>query len=236
MSAEQLKQAIKRNYLKMNADVKKVSCPSEETVVNYLGRQLPPDITSLVEGHLAACSDCAERVILLRRVEADSSTVDVPEHLLSRVKNVVAEKLSSKLLDITLQFKEDVCDVIRATGDVLQIAGVTPIPVAIRGKSGAERVDITKISKVLGPTLVEVNVEKKGAASFSFTVVVADPLTKNPVNNVRVSLFKEKRELESLLTQNGTAVFKKLLFSRYKMHVLKDHALIGEVVVDLRKA
>jgi hypothetical protein len=236
MNSDAFKKALQKNYAKIDLGRKGSDCPPEETLCGYLEHGLPSDIQTLVEGHLAQCSSCAEQIILIKRVEEDRKMIQTPRHLINRAKNLVKGELSYSPLEIILRFKEDLCEIIRTTGDILQTAGLTPIPVAVRGDIGDERVSITKISKVFDFASVEVDIEKTNASTFLIKVATSDVPSKKPLNDLRVSLFKEKRELESLLTRKGIISFKDLTFSRYAIKIFKAQAIIGEILIDLRKA
>ena len=236
MNSDIFKKALQKNYAKIDLNRKGADCPSEETLGGYLEHGLPSDIQTLVEGHLAQCSSCAEQIILIKRVEEDRKMIQTPRHLINRAKNLVEGGLSYSPLEIILRFKEDLCEIIRTTGDILQTAGLTPIPAVVRGAVGDERVSITKISKVFDVASIEVNIEKINVSSFLIKVVASDVPSKKPLNDLRVSLFKEKRELESLLTQKGIVSFKDLTFNRYAIKIFKAQAVVGEILIDLRKA
>jgi len=49
-------------------------------------------------------------------------------------------------------------------------------------------------------------------------------------------LFKDKREIESLVARDGSVLFKTVKFSRYKIKVQKQNSTLGEITLDLRKA
>ncbi|MEI7752731.1 MAG: zf-HC2 domain-containing protein, partial [Candidatus Omnitrophota bacterium] len=233
MNPDVFKKALQKNYAKNDLGRKGTACPSEETLGGYLEHGLPADIQTLVESHLAQCSSCAEQIILIKRVEEGKKMIQTPRHLINRAKNLVEGEPSFNPLEIILRFKEELCEIIRTTGDILQTAGLTPIPAAVRGAVGDERVSITKISKVFDVASIEVNIEKINVSSFLIKVVASDVTSKKPLNDLRVSLFKEKRELESLLTQKGIVSFKDLTFNRYAIKIFKTQAVVGEILIDL---
>lgn len=237
MEEDSLKQIIQRNYSKLGMDAKKTQCSSEEILAGYLERKLTPDTVSSLESHLALCSVCSERIVLLNRVLTNPQTISPPGYLVERAKGLISGvSPASNILEIILAFGREVCEVIRTTGEILQTAGLTPVSVSVRSGLGTEKSAVTKISKNFESTHIEVHIEKLSDASFRIKVISTDPASKKPLNDLRVSLFKDKRELESLLSQEGVATFSGLTFSHYKIKVLKAHSLIGEVHIDLRKA
>lgn len=237
MEENSLKQIIQRNYSELGLGAQKTECPSEEILAEYLERELTPDTASSLESHLASCSACTEQVILLNRVLNNPETISPPAHLIEEAKGLVSgTSLATNFLEIILVFGQEVCQVIRTTGEVLQTAGLTAIPVSVRGESVTERAVVTKISKNFDSAFVEVHIEKLSVSSFRIKVVTLDPTSRKPLNDLRISLFRDRREMESLLTHEGAATFTGLAFSRYKLEVIKANSLIGEILLDLRKA
>jgi hypothetical protein len=237
MEEKILKRIIQKNYSKLSLGTRKAECPSEETLASYLEKKLTPDTVKSLEGHLALCSVCSEQIVLLNRVLMSPQTISPPSFLVERAKNLVSgTSLATDILEIILAFGRDVCEVVRTTGKILETAGLTPIPVSVRSGPGTERSATTKISKNFESAYVEVNIEKLSDASFRIKVISMDSASKKPLNDVRVSLFRDKRELESLLSQEGVTTFSGLTFNRYKIAVLKANSPIGEILLDLRKA
>jgi len=109
------------------------NCIPEEVLEEYLDHRSPPDTVEKLESHLAGCSVCLDRMMILRAMKKDEPQ-HVPQKLLDRARDLVPE-CRPNYLELILGFAKDTIHIIRNTGIIL-----SPVPILepVRGGEEAE--------------------------------------------------------------------------------------------------
>ena len=67
-------------------------CPGAEILAAYIEHTLDAEQTSAVEGHLAECEDCLEGVLVARAAMNEAEHLQLPEHELKELFELVPEE------------------------------------------------------------------------------------------------------------------------------------------------
>jgi hypothetical protein len=83
---------------------------------------------------------------------------------------------------------------------------------------------------------VYVHVENMGKSLCQFTVQARDPLRDIPLENARVDLVSNWRELASNPLEAGTTHFEDVVPGQYELIVRKHDSIIGKMTIQIAGA
>lgn len=202
-------------------------CPNEENLANYLGASLTGEAKALIEAHLGRCSFCMDEITAAFRAEQISITLNVPAHLVDRVKDLVAGTgTEPNVLEVVVRWLKDSIELVRTTGQ--WIAPLTPVPAGVRGRAQSSDTGVLQVEKQLGEFRLGVEIERVESDTCQVAVQLVGKEGKL-ANNLRVSLFSGGREQASYLTKKGEAVFERIPRGVYDLKISDSGIPIGVV-------
>lgn len=208
------------------------SHPDEETLVCFLENRLSPEQSHSIKEHLISCDGCAQVFALQLKLEPTEVKV-VPQELVARVKNLVTSCKNTPVLEIFLQVKERLLEILNTTGDVLVGQELVPAPV-LRSRQIKEFRDEVTILKNFEDIRVEIKIENKPGKTFNLIVLVKEKKTLKVIKDLRVTLIKDDIELESYLTDSGKVIFEHVLLGRYTVEISSVEKRLASILLDIK--
>ncbi len=228
-----LKEAFKRKVWKSVKNTNK--CLSDETMTCLIENRISKNDEVIVNDHIVHCHSCAEKLssyLVIARDLSREGEIQPPMFLLDRVKQLVSEKLSaSDVLDIVLDIKERVLELIHTTGELL--LGPTLVP-ALRGKDEAESKKSIHVVKNFDKFTAEVEIDKRVSNSTDLILRLTEKESNKRAEGIRVSLLKNEREIESQVLEGGKVKFEDIKPDSYKILIIKDEKAVGSVNIAMR--
>lgn len=206
--------------------------PDEETLVCFLENKLSGQEYERIKTHLVSCDRCSEIVatqLKLKTIEIK----ELPQELLTRVKELVKQEDKISVLEIYLKLKEKVLEIVNTTGDVLVGQELVPAPI-LRSRKIKDFKDEVTILKDFKDIRVEVKIENKLGRSFSLMVVVKEKASQRIMKDLRVTLVKDDLELESYLTDSGKVTFEHVLLGKYTVEISTVESNLASILLDIK--
>lgn len=206
--------------------------PDEEMLACFIEGRLSPEENEQIKTHLISCARCAEIFTLQAKLRL-SEEKQVPQELVERVKNFVAQKAQIPILEIFLKLKEKALEVLSTTGDVLVGQELMPAPV-LRSRSIKDFKDEITILKDFKDIRVEVKLENKPDQEFNVTVIAKEKQTQKIIKDLRVTLIKDDLELESHLSESGKVTFEHVLLGKYTVEISSLTEKLASILLDIK--
>lgn len=235
---------IKQTYKRIKEQRKDTpvgNCLSDEDMVCFTDNVLNKNEKDRFLAHIISCNKCAQKLkdhyAIIKAVES-KEILGAPEYLVQRAEDLVYGKVKQNVLDIVLEVKEKIIQVIRTTGEILQESlGPQPAPAYVLRTPKKEAVENeVRISKDFNNLAVDVEIERHEPESANIVVRLTDKASKKRAVGFRVSLIKGDRELESSLVEEGRVKFEEIKLNDYKISLIKDENQIGVVNISIRAA
>jgi hypothetical protein len=190
------------------------TCPDEEHLASYVDGLLDSKIRKAVEEHLVGCDLCLEQVMLCSEIKKEQSSID----------------FKTRTVDIVLSFLNNTVEVIKRAAEITVLP--PPVPAIVRGRRVITP-NTVKFTREFKDMVVEVEVERLDEEIGEIRVwVIRDDFY---VDNIRVSLLHNGRELASFLTEGGIVKFENVKFRKYKIRLNKKKSYIGEISLKLKE-
>lgn len=229
-----LKQAFRIRASKISQ--KKGKCLSDETIACVIENKISGGEEEKVNDHIIHCHSCAERIsnyLLTSKALAVDGLIQPPVFLMDKVKQLVAERMTvSDVLDIVLDIKDKVLELLHTTGDLLSGPQLAP---ALRGKDAAGLKKSIHVVKNFDRFSAEVEIEKRVSRSADLILRITEKESKKRADGIRVSLLKNEREVESQIMEAGKVKFEDIKPDTYKVLIIKDDKTIGSVNIEMRQ-
>ena len=215
--------------------------PDEESLACFAEEKLKEPEMELIREHLLSCDLCAEYLSTQLKIEAHLSK-EVPPGLLDKVKRIISIDVKESLFEIFIKLKDKALEIIQTSGDVLVGQELVPAPV-LRSRQINEFKEEVNILKDLREIRVMAKIQNKNTKSFDLTITVKDkwPRGHGLVPNgqshkadkdLRVTLVKDKVELESRITDSGSSLFENIPPGDYTVEVTQEDRKVA--VIDLK--
>jgi hypothetical protein len=233
MSLE-LEKLIKAVYDKWRAKLPKESGahPDEQDFLGLIQNQLSPRETTRIKEHILSCDTCSQILAATLKLQSVQE-LEPPEKLLDDTRELIDKAISSRVLEIILQAKERMLNLINTSGDVL--VGQELVPAAVlRSRKISDFKDEVTILKDFGAIRVEVKITAKENHNFDLKVVMKNKQSQESIKDLRVSLIKGDLELESYLAESGKVVFEHVLFGRYTVEITGIRDNVASILIDLK--
>jgi hypothetical protein len=215
---------------KLPAD--KLGHPHEEAFAAFVENKLAPEEADRIKNHVLSCEKCSRNLAASIKL-GSAEQLEIPKRLLDAGLDLVNKEIASSLLEIVLQAKEKLLNLVNTTGDVL--VGQELVPAAIlRGRKIQDFKDSITILKDFGPLRVEVRIETKDKGAFNIQVQIKEKLTQAVIKDLRVSLIKDDLELESYLSDSGKVVFEHVILGKYIVEVSNIEEKMASVLIDIK--
>lgn len=199
-------------------------CPAEETLAAYVEGSLSEDRAAEITGHLARCGSCLPAVQALRQILAE------PENE-NRTRIPAAALESGRRLDPARKgFMEVVVGFAKNAARVLSMSesvsgGLVPATHQIRKEGEVLSETLVSFKKEFDEFTAEIDVESTKPGRGEIYLRLSDAKEKAPAG-LRVSLYRknnvtegEAEELESVMLQDGEAVFENVRYGRYQLEI-----------------
>ncbi len=207
-------------------------CPDEEDLACFLENRLSPDENKNTQAHLVKCDNCA--AIVSGQLKGQSlQRRKAPAHLLKWAKKLSESQETPSILEIAIRLKENLLELVKTSGAILNPPGLSPIPI-LRSGTPKEFQDEVRVFKDFKDIRVEVIIENKQGRAFSLTVLARDKKNQKTIKDLRVSLFRDNRELESYLSDTGKAVFEDAVLGRYEVELSSPGQKLASMVLDIK--
>jgi len=210
------------------------NCVGEDDIACFLSGKLLGKELETFNAHILSCKKCA--VILKDNAAlftAAKEDLAVPQYLKSAAKALVSEEVGANILDIVLSFKEKAIELIRTTGDILMGPQLVPVPVFRSTGEGENITKEIKVTKTLTNVIAEIGVEKQRPDLANIVVRLTEKETNKKAKEIRVSLMKGDRELQSSLIEDGKVKFEEIKVNDYKIYLTKDEKRIGVINISI---
>ncbi|MCX5707509.1 MAG: hypothetical protein NTY14_00780 [Candidatus Omnitrophica bacterium] len=225
---------IKAVYERWKAKLPKESGahPDEQDFIAFVQNQLPPQETVRIKEHILSCDTCSQ--ILAATIKLQSvQELEPPEKLLDESRALIDKAISSRILEIMLQAKERMLNLINTSGDVL--VGQELIPAAVlRSRKISDFKDEVTILKDFGDIRVEVKITAKESNNFDLKVIMKNKQSQEIIKDLRVSLIKGDLELESYLAESGKVVFEHVLLGKYTVEISSLRDNVASILIDIK--
>ncbi len=206
--------------------------PEEEDFASFVENKLSAQDTAWIKKHVLTCDSCAE--ILSASLKLNGlQELEPPEGLLKNSFDSIIREISVPRIEIFLQIKDRVLEVINTTGDVL--LGQELVPAAVlRSRKISDFRDKITVLKDFGKIRVEAKIEAKTSGAFELQVVIKEKQHQSFIKDLRVSLIKADLELESYLSDSGKVVFEHVLLGEYVVQISSLTGKVAEILIDLK--
>jgi hypothetical protein len=206
--------------------------PDEETFACFLEGCLNEEENERLKAHLVVCDHCARACALSLNAEA-AELKEIPGELLDKVKGNLSLRDKPLALEVFLQLKENVLEIIKANGDIL--FGRELVPAALlRSRDIKDFKDEVIILKDFKDIRVEVKIENKGGKYFNVVLKAKYKQAPYILKDLRVTLIKDDLELESYLSETGLVNFEHVLLGRYRLEITSVEDRLASVILDVK--
>jgi hypothetical protein len=236
--------SIKKAYLRFKRAMqlnRKNACLSDEDIACFLDNKLGKNDKTRVLDHIVKCQECSEVIkdnYALQDILNDTTIPDPPGYLTAQAKAMVGSLVESNILNIVLQFKQNIINVIETTGQIMRgYNNYNNVP-AFAFRSGQQSPDKetneVKINKKISNLDIDVEIEKQKPETANIIVRVVDEASKKKIDGVRISLMKDNREIESSLAEEGKVRFEEVKLHNHKIILTQDNKELGVVNILIR--
>lgn len=206
--------------------------PDEETLACFLENRLPQKENKKIQAHLVRCPDCAKIISACLNTQS-AGEIKTPERLLEWAKGIRPPKVVPAIMDIAIRIKDNLLELIKTSGNILTPPGLSAAPAWRAGSPHQKPQDEIRVFKDFGDIRIEAIIENKPGRAFSLTVLAKNKNTRETPKDLRISLFKDNRELESYVTDSGKAVFEQSLSGRYKVELTSLGQELASITLDI---
>lgn len=204
----------------------------EEGLVCFLEDRLGETEKESVKEHLVTCEACAEALAL--SLEAETSEArEVPKDLLVGTKKILDLKERPLALEVVLKMKDDVFEIIKATGDILLGQELVPAPV-LRSRNIRDFKNELTILKDFKDIGLELRVENKSGRYFNLLVKCRGKQGSGSFKGLRLTLIRDALELESYLSESGAVTFEHILLGKYVLELTCPEGRLASVFLEVK--
>lgn len=166
------------------------------------------------------------------------SREDVPEYLVSQVKDMVSSSKGETVLDAVVEFAGDIVHVIRTTGTILTWPeGKRARPaMAFRSRDAERDIEMktVAISKAVNSYIIDIKIIRVKDDMANLTVQVKNKKGKMPSQEERISLVHQNREIRSSITEIGKVEFENIRLMDYEINLVRKGEPHCVAVLSLR--
>ncbi|MBN1913593.1 MAG: hypothetical protein JW788_04255 [Candidatus Omnitrophica bacterium] len=207
--------------------------PSEEELACFLERRLSQEESRRIKLHIISCQRCAESLGISIKSNALKDNERLPGELIDWAKDLVGPATEEVALEIFLSLKAKVIEILHTTGQVIAGRKLGPV-FAWRGHKGKDFKNEVTILKDFKGIRIKVKIENKDKGFFGVVVSVKDKKTGRVLKDLRISLFKEEKELESYLAQKGVVTFEHVLLGKYSVEISDIEKKVASILLEVK--
>jgi len=199
------------------------SCPSLETLGSFLEGGLSPEREAETRRHLSRCAFCRERVEIFLASE-DFSSQRISPRLLSKAKSVFKPSWGRRFLTR-----------LRELFSGPSLAGESLFFQPVRSSAGDERGKVFSYQERIYPFQIRTEVICLESGRFQLWVEAYNPQAGEPPDGVRVNLKEGEKELESLVLEQGRAVFEPVSRGNYLLEFWERRDFLGGIEILIKE-
>ncbi|MDD5165787.1 MAG: hypothetical protein PHQ57_00150 [Candidatus Omnitrophica bacterium] len=232
---ERIEKIIKAIYKKWKSafGISTEEHPDEEAIACFLEDRLSRQEKEDIKAHLINCDACAEVATLQMKIGIAPEREVFPA-MIAYVKDLVRSKEIAPVLDILLKLRDDILEILNTTGDVLVGQELMAVSI-LRSRRIKEFKDEVLISKDFKDIRVEARIKNKHGKAFNLAVTVKDNATHELMRDLRVTLFKGNKRIESCLVDSGKVLFENVLLGRYKVQIAAKERKLAFILLDIKR-
>ncbi|MBI5196387.1 MAG: hypothetical protein HZA10_08695 [Nitrospirae bacterium] len=204
---------------------------SDLEIAAYMEGRLSSEKKESFERRLSEDRQCMDMLVAINRVitRKDSLPIgDVPQHLIEKAIEMYPERRG--IFDIIVDLGRDIIDVLYAPSDINVF---TPLPAPDLRNAGISYPKMVVLTKSFDGINVEFNIEKTAGNCCDIKIAAIDGGSKVLINNLRVELISEGKELVSGLLKNGGMIFEDIKPGRYTIKIYKNRKIHGELTIKI---
>jgi hypothetical protein len=209
------------------------TCPSDETLMDFLEHRLAGAAREKVERHLAGCAACREQAALcavLLLTDAAGEAVEVSARVTQQaVDAVLALDRSAKLGRLHQEARQWI-SIGKAALERL-VWQPRPAGVAMRGAGDQLTAEVIRREKQFGDLRVTIEIENSGPGQALIRVNSDSDHSAAPP--VRVALYRENREAASRLLDQAAVVFEEIPPGIYTLVFTRLGSKLGEYAFEI---
>ncbi len=217
---------------------KKVNCPEDIVLAQFIDNALNDSDKQKMERHLVECNDCLDQIILHKTIleeEALDGLPDVPPALVHKAMDLINEKkkdVTAGIVDVILKFTRETIEILNP-GNLSISYGAVPVPV--RGEKKTVSSNMVTLRKVFSDLEAEADVERTGHGSVNIKITTKNVSSGLPSDGLRISLFNPDREIASDVAEKGEAHFDRLRFGEYVIRINRQGVVIGHISLNIKE-
>ena len=230
---------LKQGLVKLKNKVRfklKGKCLNEQDTACIIDGQVSENERVRYFEHVLSCMKCAENLrdhLLVLNAIDKKGMLETPETIVQAAMDLYSPEVGVNVLEVVLNFKEKMIELVRTTGEILRGPELIPIP-ALR--SQGEEFNFSneiKIIKEFNNMMTEVGVEKNKPHLCNVEIRLTEKKTKKKMRGLRITLIRNDREIESSLIEEGKVIFREVKPGKYSLIITKDDKKIGVVELNI---
>lgn len=214
----------------------KGKCLTEEDIACLIDAQLAESERSKLFEHTLSCQKCniilRDHLLLLNALDKNVS-IETPEAVVQAAMDLLSQDVGTNILKVVLDFKEKVIELVKTTGEVLRGPQLIPVPV-LRSHGEADQFqNEIKIIKEFDNIFTELDVDKKKANLCDIEIRLTEKETRKKIQDFRVTLSRNGKEVESSLVEEGKITFKDVKPDKYAVLITQDDKKFGIIDISI---
>ena len=200
-------------------------CPDLEELGGVIDGNLEKEQRERIIAHLADCAKCRELVMLAGEIEEEGEPLALNKEL-EWAKALFKPSFFQRIWALLQR--------ILGRGQDEDFIPQLSLALAVRGKSALLSKPVASYKKDLGDYQAELEVEQINQNRYQVIVFVYDNEDRRLVSGIRASLSNKRGELESLVVEQGRAVFESVEEGEYLVRFSEKGVFLGGVLIKLK--
>ncbi len=203
---------------------------AEEDLACFAQGKLEQEKSLLVKEHLIGCKACAEAFSIFLKLN-DAAIINAEEGFIEGLENLVLMG-NKNILEIIIKAKDDFLELVSTSGNILVGQELISAPLLRSRKISNFKNEII-ILEDFDNDRVEIKVNNNGGKSFSLNIVTSKRNNPGFEKDLRFSLLKGTQEIESYVSDSGSAVFDQVLPGKYLIEITGSKIKLASIALDI---
>lgn len=210
------------------------ACIDEELLACYLENLLSEAEKRKVEEHLSVCDKCLDLFLIMHKVKLQAEVAEplvLPKKVVQRLEAVMPggkKGLVAAIADLLLTC----VNLIKSFLDTLVTIDLSPQ--TIRGKVAAGTQEGLVFVRQFGDVKIKLRLERVAKNRYELLLRAFSADDRLITQGLRVSLIQKTRELASNRMEEGEAHFEGIRPGKYKLRVLRNTSIVGELPLSIK--
>ena len=207
-----------------------------ETLMDYIEGRLSGRERAAVEVHLSQCERCLDEFVILKNMQSSpelESSIAVSPALVSRtlehIRHLRIKPQPSRSSELFTRFQRSLRGLVQWF-QVWQGGEFSPV----RGGQKFIDKDLALLKRSFEELDVTIEIDRKGKDSASVRIALDNP--DETTRGVRVSLYKDDREVSSDLIGSDAALFEEIPFGRYELLFTSGGREKGVLQIEIKES